>query len=295
MRILPRGYTMRLFAIALGLLLLSTVAEARPQGRRSPKTAVKRERVKKQRPARRVVAIREQQDDDRKPTPRVVDIPRRQIDDDDVNPRPRRNRQAPQSFGLPWRGHLENPSKLTLRDGAYIRRPWRAYGTRTTVELTKDAIEETLELHPKVHVLAVGDISQEKGGFVSDHHSHQAGRDVDLGLWYKRKPPGYPNAFIDGTEANLDSAAMWTLISKLAGTSTKDGGVWVIFLDYNVQGVIYRWAKDHGVSERKLDRVFQYPHGAYSGTGIVRHYRNHAHHIHVRFKCTRAEAANGCG
>jgi hypothetical protein len=65
----------------------------------------------------------------------------------------------------------------------------------------------------------------------------------------------------------------------------------VIFLDYDVQGVIYRWAKRRGVSRAKLDRVFQYPHGRWAGQGLVRHYRNHAHHLHVRFKCTKAETS----
>jgi hypothetical protein len=208
-------------------------------------------------------------------------------DDDDDAPRKRRG----QSFGLPWAGRLENGTRLRLGEGAYIRRPWRAFGTKTAVELTRRAIQETIELYPKVHVLAVGDMSAEHGGPVSDHHSHQSGRDIDLGLWYKRKPPGYPNAFISGTEENLDTPAMWTLISKLASSANKDGGVQVIFLDHEVQGVIYRWAKRHGVSDAKLERIFQYPHGHGAGAGIVRHYRNHAHHLHVRFKCNASETS----
>jgi murein endopeptidase len=131
----------------------------------------------------------------------------------------------------------------------------------------------------------------EHGGYVTDHNSHQSGRDVDLGLFYKKKPPGYPNSFIDGTERNLDAAATWTLISKLASTAGKDGGVWVIFLDHEVQRILYRWAKDHGVSEKRLEKVLQYPHGRGASAGIVRHYRNHAHHIHARFKCTKAETS----
>jgi len=261
---------MRLFAIALGLMLATTMsADARPRkpskhhAKHATEHATKRSHGTKQ--ARRSIATAR--------------------DDSDNS---RRTRDLAQSFGLPWHGPLSHPSRLRLGDGAYIRRPYRAYGTRTTVDFTRRAIEETIELHPKVHVLAVGDLSAEHGGAVSDHHSHQSGRDVDLGLWYKHKPPGYPNAFVDGTEANLDKPAMWTLISKLASTARKDGGVEVIFLDYDVQGVIYRWAKKHGVSDNKLDRIFQYPNGR-SAAGIVRHYRNHAHHLHVRFKCAKAE------
>ena len=256
---------MRFLAIAV-CLLFATSSEAKPR----KSQADKRDRDKRIRP---------------------VDVA---IHDDAPRTRRRKSRElasTPQSFGMPWNGHLRNPVQLRLGDGAYIRWPYRSFGTRTTVELTKRAIVETLELHPKAHVLAIGDLSAQFGGPVSDHASHQSGRDVDLGLFYKRKPAGYPNAFLDGTEANLDTPAMWTLINKLTNTATKNGGVWAIFLDYDVQGVIYRWAKRHGVSEAKLDRVFQYPHGRWAGQGLVRHYRNHAHHLHVRFKCTTAETS----
>lgn len=258
---------MRLFALACCLLLAATSSsEAKP---RKSQTS-KRERRNQEQTREPDIAVR----------------------DDDASPkRKRKVPGAPQSFGAAWNGYLKNPVKLTLGDGAYIRRPYRAFGTRTTVDFTKQAIEETIELHPKAHVLAVGDLSAHFGGPVSDHRSHQSGRDVDLGLFYKKKPAGYPNAFIDGTEANLDAPAMWTLINKLTRTANKDGGVWAIFLDYDVQGVIYRWAKRHGVSDDRLDRVFQYPHGRWAGQGIVRHYRNHAHHLHVRFKCTKAETS----
>jgi len=201
-------------------------------------------------------------------------------------------RSRAQSFGLPWNGYLEHPNKLKLGRGATIRRPWRAYGTRTTVDWTRRVIKETLAVHRPAHALAIGDISAEHGGRVSDHHSHQSGRDIDLGLFYKKKPPGYPNAFINGTEKNLDARAMWTMLRKFAYTAKKDGGVEVIFLDYDVQGIIYRWAKKHGVSEKRLEKVFQYPRGPAAGA-IVRHYRNHANHIHVRFKCAKADTKCG--
>lgn len=193
-----------------------------------------------------------------------------------------------QSFGAPWDGYLQNATKFTMR-GVYIRRPSRAFGTHKTVDFTKRAIRETRERHSHVHPLAIGDLSAETGGFVSDHHSHQSGRDVDLGLYYKKEPAGYPSVFIDGNQSNLDIPAMWTLISKLAATANKDGGVQIIFLDHEVQGVIYRWAKKKKVSDAKLERIFQYASGRGANAGIVRHYRNHQHHLHVRFNCTRAE------
>lgn len=211
---------------------------------------------------------------------------------EDDAPRRHKRDATPQSVGASWAGRLQHPSQLKLGDAAHIRRPYRAFGTRTTVEFTRRAIQETAKQFPKAHPLAIGDLSAQNGGPISDHHSHQSGRDVDIGLYYRKQPQGYPSGFVTGTEANLDRAAMWTLVSKLANTASKDGGVQIIFLDYDVQGILYRWAKDHGVSDQKLERIFQYPHGRDAGAGIIRHYRNHANHVHVRFKCSSADT--GC-
>lgn len=189
------------------------------------------------------------------------------------------------SIGAPWSGRLQAPARLKGGDGYVIRRPQRSYGTRTTVELVKDAVSNTLEAFPKVHVLAIGDISAESGGFITEHHSHQSGRDADIGLFYKKKPAAYPRSFVRATADNLDAAATWKLIWELAKTSTQDGGAQIIFLDYNVQGIVYRWAKEHDVSEKRLSRVFQYPFGRGSANGVVRHFPNHDNHLHVRFKC----------
>jgi hypothetical protein len=45
------------------------------------------------------------------------------------------------------------------------------------------------------------------------------------------------------------------------------------------------WALAHGISEHRLERIFQYPHGRGSSEGIVRHEPNHDNHMHVRFQC----------
>jgi murein endopeptidase len=254
---------MRLFVAVLALFLTATAVDARP-------------RKQKREPREPDVAFHDEAGFDRararaRATKKHIETGR------------------PQSTGLPWNGHLINGTQLHMGDGVYIRRPYRAWGTRTTVEFTKWAIEETLERHPNAHTLLIGDISQHGGGRISDHSSHQSGRDVDIGLFYKKAPPGHPNNLLVGTEANLDAPTMWTLVDKLTSTANKDGGVWAIFLDYEVQGIIYRYAKSRGVSETKLRRIFQYPHGRYAGAGLVRHYRNHGHHLHVRYKCTKAE------
>jgi len=240
---------MRVLVVVLSLLAITRVADARP--RRQAK--------------QHKLAIR---------------------DDDD---RTQRLRRTGQSIGAPWSGSLRNASRLKLGDGAHIRRPYRAYGTRTTVQFTRDAIRDTLHMFPETHDLAIGDISAEHGGMISDHHSHQSGRDIDVGLFYKKRPPGYPDNLASANENNLDCARTWALISNFARTASRDGGVQIIYLDFDVQGILYRWAKKKGISDKRLERVFQFPHGRGAGGGIVRHYRNHDNHIHVRFRCSDSD------
>jgi len=195
-----------------------------------------------------------------------------------------------QSIGVPWAGHLHDPAQLAEGDGYVIRRPWRSFGTRTTVDFVHHAILDIRTRFPDTHVLAIGDLSQRAGGAITEHHSHQSGRDADIGLIYKEQPPGFPKSFVTATEHNLDSAATFALLSDFAETAKLDGGAQMIFLDYNVQGILYRWAKEHGVDPDKLDRLFEYPH---RGTpGLVRHCPNHDNHMHVRFKCPAGDS--GC-
>jgi Penicillin-insensitive murein endopeptidase len=196
-----------------------------------------------------------------------------------------------QSIGAPWAGRLQHPTLLPPGDGYVIRRPQRAFGTETTVELIERAVGETLDAFPDEHVLAIGDISAESGGLITQHRSHQSGRDVDVGLFYNEQPADYPANFVHASEDNLDCAATFKLLESFLATTDEDGGVLMIFLDFNVQGILYAWAQDHGVSERRLARIFQYPHGRGSSEGLVRHEPNHDNHMHVRFKCPAEDTA----
>jgi murein endopeptidase len=196
-----------------------------------------------------------------------------------------------QSIGEPWAGRLQHASALPPGDGYVIRHPSRAFGTAATIELVERAIGETLEAFPDEHPLAIGDISAEAGGAISQHRSHQAGRDIDVGLFYTEKPDGYPDNFIHASEDNLDCAATFKLLESFVATEDDDGGVQMIFLDYDVQGILYNWAIDHGFSERRLGHIFQYAHGRDSSEGIVRHWPAHDNHMHVRFKCQDSDTS----
>lgn len=196
-----------------------------------------------------------------------------------------------QSLGAPWQGELRDAARLPEGDGYTLRRPWRAFGTRATVDFVERVITDVREQFPDAHVLAIGDLSAEHGGAITEHHSHQSGRDADIGLVYKSKPAGFPENFVSATADNLDCAATYALIAGFAETAREDGGAQVIFLDFKVQSLIYAWAKTAGIDDDVLDRTFQFPHGRGASAGLVRHEPNHDNHLHVRFRCPRGDTA----
>lgn len=195
-----------------------------------------------------------------------------------------------QSLGHPWQGKLHDATELPAGDGYVIRRPYRAFGTRTTVDFIHQALTDMRVQFPEVHVLAVGDISQEPGGQITQHRSHQSGRDVDIGLVYKHKPADFPANFVPATADNLDCEATYALLNEFAETTREDGGAQMIFLDYNVQGLLYHWTKDHGEDDSILEHLFQYPNRG-SSSSLVRHIANHDNHMHVRFKCPSGDTS----
>ena len=196
-----------------------------------------------------------------------------------------------ESVGKPWKGRLRGTARLPQGKGYLIRRPLRSYGTPEMIATVRDVIRGVRAEHRELHTLAIGDLSQRGGGRITEHRSHQSGRDIDVGFFYTAVPAGYPSAFALATEDNLDKAATWDLLAGFARTADDAEGVEAIFLDYGVQGLLYEWAKEHGVAERYLDRLFQYPDGPGS-SGLVRHEAHHGDHLHVRFLCPKNDA--GC-
>jgi murein endopeptidase len=193
----------------------------------------------------------------------------------------------PATTGEPWDGTLEHGEPMPQGDGYVVRRPNRAYGARHVIDRLEDVIAEVRDAHPALHTLAIGDLSRRGGGRLAGHVSHQTGLDVDVGFYFTAVPAGYPDAFHEADDT-LDRAATWALVEAFARTAAEPSGVQVIFLDYDVQGRLYEYAKGHGASAEQLAAVLQYPRGRSEVAGIVRHWPHHADHMHVRFKPARA-------
>lgn len=176
-------------------------------------------------------------------------------------------------------GRLSRSVQLREGDGYMLKRPHLAFGTPATISTIERVLTRYRKRSHGGPVIHVGDISKQSGGPLSGHLSHQTGKDVDIGLVH-RGPAASSVRFVKATDGNLDVERTWMLVEEFLQT----GNVRYIFLDYEVQKQLYDYARGHGVSKRQLDEWFQYPRGRGRGFGIVRHWRNHADHIHVRFR-----------
>jgi penicillin-insensitive murein endopeptidase/LysM domain-containing protein len=188
--------------------------------------------------------------------------------------------------GVPWDGMLLAGVELPRGDGYRVRRPELAYGVPYVVDHLRRSIAEVRALYPDVHMLAIGDLSAEHGGKLGGHRSHQSGLDVDVGFYFKQVPDDYPDHFA-AADDNLDMQATWALLTAFARTTDLDDGVSIMFLDYALQRRLYQWAHKRGTPEADLEHLFQYPNGKDAQTGLIRHWPNHADHVHVRFKSRR--------
>ncbi|TPV96364.1 MAG: LysM peptidoglycan-binding domain-containing protein [Myxococcales bacterium FL481] len=177
------------------------------------------------------------------------------------------------------RGKLRSGQRLAAASHYHLRRPHRAYGTPRTVALLTEVFGRYRKLSRGGPRLVVGDLSKKGGGPLKGHLSHQRGTDVDIGLVLKG-PQLRVDRFVTGTRRNLDVARTWLLVHEFL----KTGEVRYVFLDYSLQKLLYEHARKQGVPESRLDEYFQYPRSIRRAHGIVRHWRGHKDHIHVRFR-----------
>ena len=168
--------------------------------------------------------------------------------------------------------------QLAAGPGWIIKRPHNAWGTPRTVHRLRDALREYVREMPGGPDVHIGDISKSGGGFFPPHLSHQAGRDVDIG-YVLRGNQADVERFGRAHAGNLDRERTWHLVRTLL----ESGAVGYVFMDYAVQGMLYEHAKTTGVSPQQLEAWFQYPHGNRAARGILRDWRGHDDHFHVRF------------
>ena len=178
------------------------------------------------------------------------------------------------SIGAPGSAMLLNP--VALEPGPYWEISSRAevFGTTETIEAISAALSKVHDVFPDAHPIVVGDISDEDGGRLKRHQSHQGGRDVDLGFFLKA---GTAQQFVPGTAANVDLAKNWALVRSLVTCTDVE----TILLDTRIQRMLYKYAMGIGEDEAWLNEVFFFARG--SKSAIVKHVPGHRNHYHVRF------------
>jgi len=179
----------------------------------------------------------------------------------------------------PQPGRLSNGRKLPDHHAYTIKREHNVYGTTRTIRLIGQVVDRYAKRADGGPKLRIGDISKSGGGPLNGHLSHQEGNDLDIGLVLQGDVADRLH-FSGASKDNIDLRRTWILIEEFIAT----GEVRVIYLDYEVQALLYEHARQNGVPKAKLDEYFQYPRGTGRTRGLIRHWRGHKNHLHVRFR-----------
>ncbi|MCA9619955.1 MAG: penicillin-insensitive murein endopeptidase [Myxococcales bacterium] len=182
---------------------------------------------------------------------------------------------GPLSVGVGGKGVLVNGVQMQEGPHWTLNEPSIAYATDETIDFLQRSILAVQKQFPGTPKLQIGHLSAKRGGPLRSHKSHQSGRDVDLGFYYKADSHARWYARAHG--GNLDVARTWALVRAFL-TETD---VNYIFINTSIQVLLKEHAIAIGEDREWLDDVFEY--GGKSRWSIIRHSPGHDTHIHVRF------------
>jgi murein endopeptidase len=187
---------------------------------------------------------------------------------------------GPLSIGTPDGGLLFNPQPMPEGPFWTVRDPAESFATDETIAFIVTAIEAVEARFPGSPRVVIGDVSRPDGGRLNRHRSHQAGRDADVGFYYRS---GEARTFRKLGKNELDLPRTWTLVRALVTDTDVDR----VFVDRSIQRLLYAHALSEGEDRAWLDDVFgRRPDGE---KGIIQHERRHKDHLHVRFYNRRAQ------
>ncbi len=178
------------------------------------------------------------------------------------------------SIGSPSSGILLNGTVMPAGPGWEIVNAEESLGTTETMAYIRTAIDKVREIYPDSPPVYIGDISDAQGGRLNRHISHQAGRDADIGFFYKS---GRGWWYAPGTAANLDLPRNWAFVRALLHSTDVE----TILLDLRIQRLLYKHALSIGEDKAWLDGVFRFVRGARDAR--ICHAAGHRTHYHVRF------------
>jgi len=184
------------------------------------------------------------------------------------------------SIGTPDAGLLLNPQPLPQGPLLIVRDASDAYGTSETLAFLATAVGSVGERFCGSPRVVIGDISRADGGRLNRHASHQSGRDVDVGFYYRG---GEASDFMPATARNLDLERTWALLRAFVTQTDVER----IFVDRFVQRLLYAHALALGEDRAWLDDLFGRRSGGHGA--LIQHERRHRDHMHVRFFNPRAQ------
>jgi len=177
------------------------------------------------------------------------------------------------SIGSPNAGAQLNAVQAQASDLYQPVSPSGSWGTKETLDYLARALRRVHAEFPDAPPLALGDISGRRGGPSPPHISHQSGRDVDIGYFYRDGTHWY----VRGTAQNLDLPKNWAFVRALIAETDVD----LILIDHSIQVLLEDYARSQGEDPAWLAGVFHGVPGKLRP--IIRHAPGHATHIHVRF------------
>ena len=180
---------------------------------------------------------------------------------------------GPMSVGSANAGSLVNGVQAVETPYYKPVSPSGSWGTQETLDYLARALTKVHEEFPDAPALALGDISGKNGGSARPHLSHQSGRDVDIGYFYKDNARWYAR----GNAKNLDLPRTWAFVRALISETDVD----LILIDRTIQVLLERHALDAGEDSEWLSGIFKGASGRLRP--IIRHAPGHATHIHIRF------------
>ena len=191
-----------------------------------------------------------------------------------------------QVIGSYSKGTLTNPSVFP-REGEGFTHLFhyrnRYYGSSGLIDILKKSAAELFQAYPEGERLQLGDLSAERGGFVSGHASHQNGLDVDLvylRMNYEEQDPSIPNGFQESfvvkgkVTRNFDFQRNWRFFQIVHSS----GRLNRIFVAPEIKEALCHYAGYTVTSEDEVESAIQV-------LRRLRPYKNHADHMHLRLTC----------
>lgn len=191
-----------------------------------------------------------------------------------------------QVLGFYSNGRLHDATPLTREGRGFVhlfQHRARGFGSAGLVTIIHEVSGAMAEQFPGGERLQVGDLSQEKGGQITRHASHQNGLDADI-VYFRvdrreqRDEPqtnDFEESFVKNGKvtANFDFERNWALMRAFVAT----GRTQRVFVDRAIKAAFCDYARKIGEFE--------------SGAEILRRmrpYPNHDDHLHLRLTCPAA-------